>query len=122
MRVYTKEWNDLFNAATSRLVTFECGILCTICFNFARNACAASHQKFLLDFIKQVGELYRNSKRECKFTQHLLMLKVPTLFLMQEKTADADKAVIMEFKTFMRNYIIHNGCRAKVYQTLMVGK
>ena len=122
MEVCTKEWNHLFNVATSRLVIFECGILCTFIIIFARNACTACQQNFLLDFIKKVGELYRDSKRECQFTQHLLMLKVPKLFLVQEKTADADKLVIMEFKAFMRNYIIHNGCSGTVYQTLMVSK
>lgn len=50
------------------------------------------------------------------------MLKVPGLFLVKEKTADLDKEVILQFKAFIGNYILHNGCKAHVYETLMVGK
>ena len=69
-----------------------------------------------------MGVAYQCNKRECQFTKDLLMLKVPELFLVQEKTADLDRAVILQFKTFIRNYIVQNGCKAHVYGTLMVGK
>lgn len=76
----------------------------------------ARHHGFLFDFLNTVSVVYLHDERSQEFVFHLLELRVPKLFAVDDEECDEgirkeDFAIRDRFWKFLSNYITSNGLK-----------
>ena len=79
----------------------------------------AQHHGFLFDFLNTVSVAYLNDKRSQEFVFHLLELRVPKLFALDDEECDEgikkeDIAIRDRFRKFLSDYITSNALKNTV--------